>query len=99
MHSSILALFLAVASCVSAQAGCDPVASAIPDCGVPCIEDAAAGFGCTGSDYACRCDNSAAIENAALGCVLGECGLGTALEVRASASAVCDCVATAVPAA
>ncbi|KAF2821637.1 hypothetical protein CC86DRAFT_386036 [Ophiobolus disseminans] len=97
MQFSILTFILATAATVSAQTACDPVASAIPTCGVPCISSAAAGVGCTNADYGCRCTNAAAIQNAALGCVVGNCGIATALQVQASASAVCACVATAVP--
>ena len=64
---------------------------------VPCIQSAAADAGCTGSDYACRCTNSDAIQSGAQNCVISACGIPTALEVQASASAVCSCVATAVP--
>lgn len=64
---------------------------------VPCISSAAAGVGCGADSYSCRCNNADAIQNAAIGCVLTNCGLTTGLQVQASASAVCACVATAVP--
>lgn len=89
--TAISTLLLLVSS-VSAQTRCDPVASAIPTCGVPCIASAADGAGCGTGDYACRCTNADAIQNAALGCVVGNCGIATALQVQASASAVCACV-------
>jgi hypothetical protein len=66
---------------------------------VPCISSAAVAVGCDADSYGCRCSSADAIQSSAIGCVLGACGLATALEVQASASAVCACVATAVPAA
>ncbi|EUC26771.1 hypothetical protein COCCADRAFT_113436 [Bipolaris zeicola 26-R-13] len=91
-YQSTLSIFLFLATSISAQTRCDPVASAIPTCGVPCIQSAASSVGCGGTDYSCRCTNSAAIQNGALGCVVGNCGIATALQVQASASAVCACV-------
>ncbi|KAL6711697.1 hypothetical protein ACN47E_004631 [Coniothyrium glycines] len=95
----IAALTALFTSSALAQTACDPVASAVPTCGVPCIQSAASAVGCTGTDYACRCNNADAVQSSALGCVVGACGIATALQVQASASAVCACVATAVPAA
>ncbi|PSN70530.1 hypothetical protein BS50DRAFT_548680 [Corynespora cassiicola Philippines] len=92
--SIVAALALAITS-VSAQAACDPVASAIPTCGVPCIQSAASGVGCDSTNYRCRCSSSSAIQASAQGCVINNCGIATALQVQASASAVCACVATA----
>jgi hypothetical protein len=121
---SILAL---LAISISAQTSCDPVASAIPTCGVsfpfllfhaqsyihlppfsrqdnsqsshliisrqvPCIASAASAAGCGTGDYVCRCSSAEVIQNSALGCVVGNCGIATALQVQASASAVCACV-------
>ncbi|KAH7371582.1 hypothetical protein BKA66DRAFT_572815 [Pyrenochaeta sp. MPI-SDFR-AT-0127] len=87
-------------SSVSAQTACNAAASAVPTCGVPCIQSAASVAGCTATaDYRCRCSNSAAIATAAQACVIGNCGLVTAIQVQASASAVCACVATATAAA
>ncbi|KAF1840349.1 uncharacterized protein K460DRAFT_297136 [Cucurbitaria berberidis CBS 394.84] len=83
------------ASAAFAQTACDPAASAIPTCGVPCIQSAASGAGCTNGDYRCRCRNSAAIQSSAQTCVISNCGIPTALQVQASANAVCSCVATA----
>ncbi|KAH7064384.1 hypothetical protein BKA63DRAFT_496723 [Paraphoma chrysanthemicola] len=96
--STIIAPLTALfASAVTAQSACDPVASAIPSCGVPCIQSAAVAIGCDANSYACRCSSASAIQASAINCVLGNCGLATALQVQASASAVCGCVATAAP--
>ncbi|KAH8726389.1 hypothetical protein GQ44DRAFT_825739 [Phaeosphaeriaceae sp. PMI808] len=90
-------IFTMLFAAVSAQTACAPVASAVPTCAVPCIQSAASGVGCDNVNYKCRCANAAAIQNAALGCVLTNCGLTNALKAQASASAVCACVATAAP--
>ncbi|KAL8871974.1 MAG: hypothetical protein Q9198_007295, partial [Flavoplaca austrocitrina] len=65
-----------------------------------CIINAGSSVGCAQGDYACQCSSSqsAAIASAALPCVLSACGPATGLSVQGAASAVCDCVATAVPA-
>ncbi|KAH7121693.1 hypothetical protein EDB81DRAFT_766491 [Dactylonectria macrodidyma] len=78
--------------------------SAIPTCGnvktddvligspkVPCITSAASAAGCT--NLACQCSSSAVIQASALNCVLGNCGLITALSVQAAAAAVCTACA------
>lgn len=64
---------------------------------IPCIQSASSDLGCPTDDYACRCSNADAISGAAIGCVVDSCGFLQALEVQASASAVCGCVATAAP--
>lgn len=66
-----------------------------------CIASAASGVGCPLTDFACQCKpaNNAAIQSAALPCVLKGCGPQTGLAVQGSASAVCACAATAGPAA
>ncbi|KAF2008772.1 hypothetical protein BU24DRAFT_456035 [Aaosphaeria arxii CBS 175.79] len=93
---SILAtLAFALTSSVSAQTACDSAASAIPTCGVPCIQSAASGAGCDSTNYRCRCSSSSVIQASAQACVISNCGIATALQVQASAAAVCSCVATA----
>ncbi|RMZ72364.1 CFEM domain-containing [Pyrenophora seminiperda CCB06] len=94
MHypTTTLSLLLLLTSTISAQTRCDPVASAIPTCGLPCIASAASSVGCGGVDYACRCSNAEAIHNGAMNCVIGNCGIEWALQVQSSASAVCACV-------
>ncbi|KAF2029963.1 hypothetical protein EK21DRAFT_66619 [Setomelanomma holmii] len=97
--SSVLAsIAVLFAASVTAQTACDPIASAVPTCGVPCISSAAVAVGCDPNSYSCRCSSADAIQSSAINCVLGACGLATALQVQASASAVCACVATATPA-
>ena len=58
---------------------------------VSCISPAASKVGCGATDFACQCKpaNNAAINSAALQCVLSGCGPVTGLAVQASASAVC----------
>ncbi|KAJ4992830.1 hypothetical protein SVAN01_01534 [Stagonosporopsis vannaccii] len=93
--TTFTAVALAFASSVAAQTACDPVASAIPTCGVPCISSAASAAGCGSGDYRCRCSSSSVIQASAQGCVISNCGIATALQVQASGQAVCACVATA----
>ncbi|KAL8938861.1 MAG: hypothetical protein Q9216_003664 [Gyalolechia sp. 2 TL-2023] len=83
-----------------AQEQCAASAAAVPTCATECIVSAGAEVGCSMGDYACQCSSSqsAAIASSALGCVLSACGPVTGLAVQGAASAVCDCVATAVPA-
>ncbi|KAK0511600.1 hypothetical protein JMJ35_006173 [Cladonia borealis] len=80
-----------------AQEQCAAVAAQIPACAVTCISPAASKVGCGATDFACQCEpaNNAAINSAALECVLSGCGPVTGLSVQASASAVCACAATA----
>ncbi|KAI4281517.1 MAG: hypothetical protein L6R38_003643 [Xanthoria sp. 2 TBL-2021] len=83
-----------------AQDQCAASAAVIPSCAAECIISAGSSVGCAQGDYACQCSSSqsAAIASAALPCVLSACGPATGLRVQGAASAVCDCVATAVPA-
>ncbi|KAL2217469.1 hypothetical protein M432DRAFT_438768 [Thermoascus aurantiacus ATCC 26904] len=94
MKSTPIFLVFGLAALASAQSQCDPVASAIPSCGTSCITSAASAVGCAYTDYACQCSSSqsAAIQSRALNCVVGACGINTALQVQASAEAVCACV-------
>jgi hypothetical protein len=62
---------------------------------VPCISSAAVAAGCGSNDYRCRCSSSSVIQASALNCVVGNCGIATALQVQAGAASVCACVATA----
>ncbi|GAB1317033.1 hypothetical protein MFIFM68171_07243 [Madurella fahalii] len=75
---------------------CAAEISAVPECGISCISSAAGAVGCDANDYDCRCSSSAAIQQSAIGCVLGACGLGQGLEVADAVKAVCNCV-TASP--
>lgn len=86
-----------------------PETSAIPTCGVshsskaavfqvltvfwkaPCITSAASAVGC--SNIACQCASSSAIQASAINCVLDNCGFLEALQVQASAAAVCTACA------
>ncbi|KAF5002036.1 hypothetical protein FGRMN_647 [Fusarium graminum] len=68
-----------------------PQTSAIPTCGAPCITSAASAVGC--SDIACQCASSDAVQASALSCVIGNCGIETALKVRDAAAAVCTACA------
>jgi len=97
MKFTTAAIVLGLAAAVNAQAACDPIASKVPSCAVPCISSAGAGVGCADHDYKCQCSasQSAAIQSAAQGCVISKCGLATGAQVIASAAAVCSCAATA----
>ncbi|KAF2244926.1 hypothetical protein BU26DRAFT_89340 [Trematosphaeria pertusa] len=97
LSTFVTAIALAFASTSSAQTACDSVASAIPTCGQSCLLSAGSAIGCGTGDYGCQCTSSSALQNSALGCVVGACGIATALQVQASASAVCACIATATP--
>ncbi|KAL6716795.1 hypothetical protein ACLMJK_004707 [Lecanora helva] len=80
-----------------AQEQCAAVAAKIPTCAITCIASAASGVGCSQTDFACQCKpaNNAAINSAALDCVVKGCGAAQGLAVQGSASAVCACAATA----
>ncbi|KAH6606948.1 cell wall manno [Trichoderma cornu-damae] len=61
---------------------CQPSADAVLDCAKPCIESAAVTqAACATGDYQCQCGRSDTIQNAAINCVVGACGLGSALGV------------------
>ncbi|ESZ94185.1 hypothetical protein SBOR_5463 [Sclerotinia borealis F-4128] len=86
MKFSYVAIGLGAASVVSAQAACTSAVSAVPTCGVSCINSAVAAH-CTGTNnYACECAPATftSIENAAANCVIGACGLITATAIAAA---------------
>ncbi|CAK7212757.1 hypothetical protein SCUCBS95973_001571 [Sporothrix curviconia] len=93
---TFLATLVAVAQAQITPPPCSPCTAAIaavPSCATDCILSAAVtNAGCTDGDYACQCSASAAIQNAALGCVVGDCGIATGLLVLSSVASVCDCV-------
>jgi hypothetical protein len=73
MKFIVAALALAVAA--TAQTIDD-----VPDCAIPCLEDAVASTtDCAADDYPCICSNFSTVQSAAIGCVLGACGLDVAL--------------------
>jgi hypothetical protein len=74
---------------------CAEFVSAVPACSTGCIESAASEVGCVHGDYGCNCASSAAIQNSALGCVVGGCG-ADALAVLGAVGSMCACV-TASP--
>ncbi|KAJ4298810.1 hypothetical protein N0V88_003848 [Collariella sp. IMI 366227] len=69
-----------------------------PECPHPCSDaiaaSAAAAVGCGGDDYDCRCASAAAIQDKAIGCVLGACQLADALKAADQAKVVCapECI-------
>lgn len=71
---------------------CGAEISAVPSCGVSCIASAAGAVGCEDSDYECRCSSSAVIQQSAINCVLGACGVEQGLAVADAVQAVCGCV-------
>ncbi|PQE05091.1 Extracellular membrane CFEM domain protein [Rutstroemia sp. NJR-2017a BVV2] len=92
MKFTKIALVLGTAtSLVSAQSACSAAVSAVPACGTSCISSAASAAGCAPTNYACECAPATftSIQNAAVLCVLGACGLTTATQVLSSVSAVC----------
>ncbi|KAL2053438.1 hypothetical protein ABVK25_006432 [Lepraria finkii] len=99
MKTFAIVLAAGLVAVTQAQEQCAAVAAKIPTCAVSCISTAAAKAGCGMTDFACQCKpaNTAAINSAALECVLSGCGAATGLAVQASASAVCACAASAGP--
>ncbi|KAK4214610.1 hypothetical protein QBC37DRAFT_387020 [Rhypophila decipiens] len=76
---------------------CQSLVDAVHECAIPCIAEGAASVGCDSDDFTCRCDNAAAISEAATTCVLGACGIATGLEVRQQTADLCTCVAANPP--
>ncbi|KAM7205407.1 hypothetical protein V8F20_003176 [Naviculisporaceae sp. PSN 640] len=76
---------------------CQSLVDAVHECAIPCIAEGAASVGCDADDFTCRCDNAAAISEAATSCVLDACGIATGLEVRQQTADLCTCVAANPP--
>ncbi|KPM40557.1 hypothetical protein AK830_g5975 [Neonectria ditissima] len=95
MHFTTTFIVAAISSIAFALPQAEPTdcpeTSAIPTCGAPCISSAAAAAGC--SDIPCQCTSSDVIQASALDCVIGNCGIATALSVQAAAAAVCTACA------
>ncbi|KAI6081987.1 hypothetical protein F4821DRAFT_248122 [Hypoxylon rubiginosum] len=74
---------------VSAQSLSD-----IPECAVPCINDArTSSTNCAADDYACICSNKATLTSAATGCILQACGADVAAgQVLPAVNSFCDAV-------
>jgi hypothetical protein len=96
-----LSFFTALLAVAQAQvtpppcSACSTAIAAVPSCATGCILSAAVtNAGCTNGDYSCQCSKSAAIENAALNCVVADCGLATGLQVLNAVATVCACVTT-----
>lgn len=92
MRSLLGALSLtALLGLVQAQKACNSITSQIPACAASCIKTAASSVGCTvATDYACQCANAAAIQNAAVDCVIG-CGFSDVQPALNGASSLCSC--------
>ncbi|KAI1350220.1 hypothetical protein F5Y01DRAFT_286708 [Xylaria sp. FL0043] len=88
MRYNVAALALAAAG-VSAQSLSD-----IPQCAIPCINDAvASATTCAADDYKCICNNSDALTGASTSCVLTACGEDTALnQVLPAVQKFCEAV-------
>ncbi|EAQ92056.1 predicted protein [Chaetomium globosum CBS 148.51] len=71
---------------------CAPLITAIPACATSCIVSAASAVGCGDDNFACRCSSSDAIQQTAIGCVLGACALDEALRVVDAVGELCACV-------
>ncbi|KAF7909915.1 uncharacterized protein EAF01_003633 [Botrytis porri] len=95
MKFSYTAIVLGAASVVSAQsAACTAAVAAVPACGAPCIDAAAATY-CGANDYACECASAtfSQIETDATNCVIAACGATVALQVLSAVNAVCTACA------
>ncbi|KAI0100464.1 hypothetical protein F4776DRAFT_521366 [Hypoxylon sp. NC0597] len=79
----------ALAAISSAQSLSD-----IPQCAIPCINDArTSSTNCAADDYACICRNKDALTAAATSCVLTSCGAEVATgQVLPAVNAFCDAV-------
>lgn len=74
---------------------CTNAIAAVPSCATGCILSAAVtNAGCPDGNYSCQCASSAAIQDAALNCVVSDCGLDTGSSVLGAVSSVCSCVST-----
>lgn len=71
---------------------CSDAVAAVPTCAAPCLDGAASVVSCATTDYSCLCSASDGVQSAAQSCVLGNCGLITAIAVASSVQAVCSCV-------
>ncbi|OTA86126.1 hypothetical protein M434DRAFT_376648 [Hypoxylon sp. CO27-5] len=80
---------VALAAISSAQSLSD-----IPQCAIPCINDArTSSTNCAADDYACICRNKDALTAAATGCVLTSCGAEVATsQVLPAVNAFCNAV-------
>ncbi|KAI1138421.1 hypothetical protein F5Y05DRAFT_413041 [Hypoxylon sp. FL0543] len=80
---------VALAALVTAQSLSD-----IPQCAVPCIDDARkSSTNCASDDYVCICKNKDALTAAATGCVISACGADVAAtQVLPAVNAFCDAV-------
>lgn len=78
---------LALAAAVRAQTRDD-----IPECAIPCLDDAIQSeTDCAVDDYPCVCENFETIQGVATSCVIEECGPETALnEVLPAVEALCE---------
>ncbi|KAI1377049.1 hypothetical protein F4677DRAFT_417283 [Hypoxylon crocopeplum] len=68
--------------------------SDIPQCALPCIDDArTSSTNCAADDYACICRNEDALTAAATGCVISACGASVAAgQVLPAVDAFCNAV-------
>ncbi|KAJ8065016.1 hypothetical protein OCU04_007319 [Sclerotinia nivalis] len=96
MKFSYVAIGLGAASIVSAQsAACTSAVTAVPACGVPCINSAVKTHCSSIDNYACECASGtfSSIQSDASSCVINACGLTTAIQVLDAVSAVCTACA------
>ncbi|KAI0828760.1 hypothetical protein F5Y06DRAFT_283044 [Hypoxylon sp. FL0890] len=84
----------AVASAVLAALVTAQSLSDIPQCALPCIDDARkSSTNCGADDYVCICKNKNALTAAATGCVISSCGADVATsQVLPAVNAFCDAV-------
>lgn len=69
--------------------------TAIPSCAQSCFLDGAPAVGCGGTDFACQCNQEAALYAAIEGCVASGCSQPSYQAVIDGASSVCNCATAA----
>ncbi|KAI1452681.1 hypothetical protein F4805DRAFT_446569 [Annulohypoxylon moriforme] len=93
----LTAMALFAAKMVVRAADCLDVAQAeVPSCAQSCFLENAPSVGCGGLDFACQCQNEAALYAAIEPCVASGCSESSFQAVIDGASSVCNC-ATAIP--
>ncbi|OTA94250.1 hypothetical protein M434DRAFT_394909 [Hypoxylon sp. CO27-5] len=81
------------AKAVVRAADCLSVAQTeIPSCAQPCFVENARSVGCSGTDFACQCENEATLYAAIESCVASGCPEPSFQAVIDGASSVCNCV-------
>ncbi|CAD0114525.1 unnamed protein product [Aureobasidium uvarum] len=85
---AIFAAAIAFVAPVLAQSNAASVLSSLPSCGQTCILNGIAATGCSASDSACLCSNTA-YQSGVASCVTSSCSAKDAAKVAAAASSLC----------